>query len=58
LKPERWGSPLVQEYWEGQRRSCHQKQHNNNCNNRDDDDDDVVVIIVVIVITLIPFDTA
>jgi len=37
LKPERWGSPLVQEKYRGERacdkRQQQQQQHNNNNNN-------------------------
>jgi hypothetical protein len=32
LKPEQWGSPLVQEKYQGEK-ACGKRQHNNNNNN-------------------------
>jgi hypothetical protein len=33
LKPERWGSPLVQEKYQGEQACDRRQQHNNNNNN-------------------------
>jgi len=38
LKPERWGSPLVQEKYR-EEKACDKRHPYNNDNNDDDDDD-------------------
>jgi hypothetical protein len=39
LKPERWGSLLVQEKYR-EEKACDKRQHNNTNDDNDDDDDD------------------